>query len=236
MRNPPWNRDELILALDLYFRLNPVKASTSHREIKALSRLLNKLPRKDANVDYPLYRNPNGVYKKLCNFLRFDPSYKGKGLTHGGKLEKVIWHEFAGDQITLAQTAKAIRNSYGELKTKDAGFKHVTRDEEFMEGRVLTTIHKRRERNPKVAQKKKAHILNTTGQLACEVCGFDFKEKYGKLGEGFAECHHRVPLARLSAKQATKLDDLAIICANCHRIIHRTRPMISVEKLRDLVQ
>ena len=31
---------------------------------------------------------------KICNFLRFDPDYQGKGLERGGKLEKIVWDEY----------------------------------------------------------------------------------------------------------------------------------------------
>jgi 5-methylcytosine-specific restriction protein A len=71
--------------------------------------------------------------------------------------------------------------------------------------------------------------------LLCEVCGFDFAAVYGKLGEGFAECHHRLPLAEYDAEAPTLLEDLAIVCANCHRMLHRSRPMMKVEDLRSLI-
>jgi 5-methylcytosine-specific restriction protein A len=104
--------------------------------------------------------------------------------------------------------------------------------EEFAEGRILTTLHKRRERNPLVVGKKKAAVMKEHGRLECEVCGFDFAVKYGQLGLGFMECHHMVPLAKLSAGQKTKISDLAVVCANCHRIIHRSRPTLTVDELR----
>ncbi len=236
MKNPPWNRDELILALDLYFKVNPAKASSSHREIVKLSHLLNQLPRLEGTIDSPLYRNPNGVYMKLCNFLRFDPTYRGKGLTRGGKLEETIWEEFSQDRVNLLHTAESIKQTFGQIKTQDSDFREIVDDEEFMEGRILTTLHKRRERNPKLAQKKKNNVMRREGRLACEVCGFDFKEVYGDLGKGFAECHHRVALFRLAEMHATRLEDLAIVCANCHRILHRSRPMLAVESLMETIR
>jgi predicted HNH restriction endonuclease len=57
---------------------------------------------------------------------------------------------------------------------------------------------------------------------------------YGVLGEGFAECHHRVPLAELQEGHPVRLSDLAIVCANCHRMLHR-RPLHTVEELREIV-
>ena len=85
-KNPPWNRDELILSLDLYIRHNPLHIGKTHPEVIKLSETLNKL---SSHIDKPevkTFRNPNGVYMKLCNFLRFQPGYHGVGLQRGGKL------------------------------------------------------------------------------------------------------------------------------------------------------
>jgi 5-methylcytosine-specific restriction protein A len=109
-------------------------------------------------------------------------------------------------------------------------------DEEFPEGKELTRLHKQKERNPKVVQKKKNQVLHSNGKLACEVCGFDFAKFYGKLGYGFAECHHTIPVSKLFDGQKTKLSDLTIVCANCHRMLHRAKPLISTIELRAIIK
>lgn len=107
---------------------------------------------------------------------------------------------------------------------------------EVTEGRVLLRLHRVKERKPRMIRHKKLAVLAATGRLICEVCDFDFVSYYGKqLGEGFAECHHRIPLAELIEESRTRLKDLAIVCANCHRMLHRSQPMMSVEQLRSLV-
>jgi 5-methylcytosine-specific restriction enzyme A len=58
---------------------------------------------------------------------------------------------------------------------------------------------------------------------------------YGELGRGHAECHHTLPLSEAAFVRKTRLRDLAIVCANCHRMLHRGRPRISVEALRELM-
>jgi 5-methylcytosine-specific restriction protein A len=108
-------------------------------------------------------------------------------------------------------------------------------DEEFAEGRVLTRLHKRRERNRAAVSKKKTRVLQEAGKLDCEVCGFDFVAHYGELGKGFAECHHIAPLASLPKKKSVRLADLAIVCANCHRMLHR-RGHSSIAALKALVE
>lgn len=75
-------------------------------------------------------------------------------------------------------------------------------------------------------------VLKATGSLACEVCAFDFVKHYGKLGEGFCEVHHRKLLATTVVERVTNLEDLAVVCSNCHRMLHREGKLISVAKLR----
>ncbi len=97
-----------------------------------------------------------------------------------------------------------------------------------LEGQQRVVIHLRRERDPKIIQAKKQQVLHETGRLQCEVCAFDFKEKYGELGSEFCEVHHLVLLSESYQAVETKLGDLAILCSNCHRMIHKTKPMESI--------
>ncbi|MDC0674515.1 hypothetical protein [Nannocystis radixulma] len=90
-RSPPWTRDELILALDLYFRHRPDKISKTHPEVLQLSEVLNELPLHETRAAATSFRNPSDVYMKLCNFLRLDPSYPGKGLESGSKADAEVW-------------------------------------------------------------------------------------------------------------------------------------------------
>jgi 5-methylcytosine-specific restriction protein A len=241
-RNKKWNRDELILALDLYLKTRPKRLSENDPNVIALSKTLNRLPSALAASDPSKFRNTNGVKMKCGNFMRFDPYYTNRGrsgLSRGNHLEEVVWNEFASDPERLAAVAEAIRKGAAEVAAEPKGIPatdvQIDFDEEFQEGAILTRLHKRRERDPKASMKKKAAVLNETGKLECEACGFDFSVNYGELGVGFAECHHRLPLASLGPRTGTRLADLAILCANCHRMIHKTRPLMSVDAFRDLI-
>jgi 5-methylcytosine-specific restriction protein A len=174
---------------------------------------------------------------KLSNFLRYDPSYKGKGLSAGSHLEQEVWDMFSQDLPRLRATADAIAKGATELRSAGVAIDIDSddEDEEAHEGRVLQTLHKRRERSGGLPRKKKAKVLKSTGALACEVCRFDFKATYGKVGHGFAECHHDKPISTLKPGEKTKLSDLRIVCSNCHRMLHRTRPWLSVDDLRSLL-
>jgi len=103
------------------------------------------------------------------------------------------------------------------------------------EGATRLVSHLRRERNRALADAKKTATLKAKGRLCCEVCSFDFSATYGAPGEGFCEVHHLVPLSASSEPVTTTLDDLAVMCSNCHRVIHRSTPMLSVAELSKVV-
>ncbi|MFN8627648.1 MAG: HNH endonuclease [Candidatus Binatia bacterium] len=77
----------------------------------------------------------------------------------------------------------------------------------------------------------KKHEAAASGSLSCEVCGFDFEATHGTLGRGFCEVHHRTSLARSGPVQ-TALRDLAIVCSNCHRMLHRPEGKGSIDTVR----
>jgi 5-methylcytosine-specific restriction protein A len=239
-RNPDWTRDELILALDLYFRFDRKQLDAKNPEVIELSKTLNLLQIHGNDKRNAEFRNSQGVSMKLANFSSIDPEYSGVGLQRGGKLDKQIWDEFANDESRLRTVAASIRKSLTWISESKADYVTETinadDDDEFPEGKVLTRIHKHKERNPQVTLKKKRKVLQESGKLECEVCGFDFVEIYGQLGYGFAECHHIVPVSELVDGHKTKLSDLAIVCANCHRMLHKARPLLSITELREIIK
>lgn len=105
------------------------------------------------------------------------------------------------------------------------------------EGKRLLRLHRtmERARNRNIVNAKKALVLSTTSDLKCEICSFSFRETWGEHGEGFAECHHVKPLSELTEETLTTIADLAIVCANCHRMLHR-RPFPPMDYLRQLMK
>jgi 5-methylcytosine-specific restriction enzyme A len=236
MRNPKWHRDEIILALDLYFSHHRGPIDKSNAKIIELSKTLNQLPLFPNRPDAEKFRNPNGVTLKLSNFLAFDPAYHGKGMEGGSRLDEIIFKEFFNDRERLHTIAKQIKlvSSNEKLKQKIYQIEeddHTLKDE-VSEGQVLYKLHKVRERDSKIVTQKKAHAMLTKGQLACEACIFDFFDFYGELGYGYIECHHRIPLRSLEAERKTRLDDLALVCSNCHRMLHKSSHILTLDELK----
>lgn len=100
------------------------------------------------------------------------------------------------------------------------------------EGAERWRLHRAKERNRSNVKRKKAQVLRDTGSLKCEACSFDFRNFYGELGVDFCEVHHTIPLSDVDGPVRTKLDELAIVCSNCHRMIHKTDPMLSIPDFR----
>ncbi len=89
-----------------------------------------------------------------------------------------------------------------------------------IEGQSKLAIHMRYERDSRLIKKIKENAIKSNPMLNCEVCGFSFYEKYGALGQGFIEAHHINPLSETKETKTTK-DDIALVCSNCHKMIHR---------------
>ena len=102
----------------------------------------------------------------------------------------------------------------------------------FPEGRGSYRLHRQIERNRKLVKAAKAKAKQE-GRLYCWVCDFDFAKCYGDRGEGFIEAHHTIPVSQLGENATTRLEDVAMVCSNCHRMLHRT-PWLSIEGLRDI--
>lgn len=237
-RNPNWSRDELILALDLYFREGRKQLPPNHPRVQELSKILNKLSIHEGEARDSDFRNMHSVSMKLGNFLSIDPEHTGEGLKQGSKLDRDVWSEFWDQPHRLARIAETIKLAIQSVKEEKAQYipTKYEYEEEFPEGKVLTRLHKQKERNRKATEEKKKRVLSERQKLECEACGFDFAKVYGNLGYGFAECHHTIPIAKLEPHHKTKLEDLAIICSNCHRMVHRSNPMLSIAHLRALIQ
>lgn len=239
-RNPKWHRDEIIVALDLYFDLEPGQINHKNPAIVEVSNILNKLPIHDIRPDEVRFRNPNGCSMKLGNFLAIDPNYHGKGLEAGSALDEIVFKEFQHNREELKNIARRIRQAVSNPEL-NYNLYALPDDQEDMllevrEGKVIYKLHKFRERDPKINKKKKEIYLYDYGKLDCEVCKFDFYDFYGEIGQGFIECHHCTPLSLIEAESMTTLNDLALICSNCHRMIHRDINSLSIQELRSRIR
>lgn len=86
-----WQREELILAFNLYCKIPFGRIHNRNPDIISLAE----------HID----RSPSAVSWKLANFARLDPTIRARnltGATHGGKGEIEVWEEFNDDWDSLA--------------------------------------------------------------------------------------------------------------------------------------
>jgi 5-methylcytosine-specific restriction protein A len=85
-----------------------------------------------------------------------------------------------------------------------------------------------RERDRALVFLKREVARGADGHLRCEACGFATQDVFAGLAGEVCEVHHRLPLADATGTVVTHLEDLAVLCANCHRAIHKTDPLMTV--------
>ncbi|MHB8260914.1 MAG: HNH endonuclease [Bacteroidia bacterium] len=152
------------------------------------------------------------------------------------KLDKEVFEEYSSDIKCLHKIANEIRQISDDLELSNKISK-IENDESsetdsVKEGQVLYKLHKVRERDRKIIEGKKKKVLKEKGELKCEVCDFDFEKTYGQFGKGYIECHHLIPLSNFQVNKETKLDDLALLCSNCHRMIHKDLSITTIKEFR----
>lgn len=96
-----WTRDELVLAINLYWKLEFGKIHEGNPEVQKFARLIG--------------RTPGSVVFKLGNFGSFDPSLQARGvggLKNTSKLDKEIWDEFFENMEDLSFESEVLRAKY----------------------------------------------------------------------------------------------------------------------------
>ncbi|MDP3870429.1 HNH endonuclease [Phenylobacterium sp.] len=213
--NPNWNRDETILALEAYFALAGKNPSAKDPQIIALSQTLRALPYHGTAARKPTFRNPDGAAFKVQNLRSRET---GKGLSNVSRMDREIWEELGANPAEVTRLATLIRA--GIVANLDTAPQPVdeAEDVEFYEGRLLTQSHIRRERS---ASLRKALLKKRQGDaLHCDVCGQAHAALPPELRAAAFEAHHIVPIAT-AGEGPTKLSDVALLCATCHRLLHR---------------
>ncbi len=102
----------------------------------------------------------------------------------------------------------------------------------YVEGAATEIVQTRYERDPAARAACLAHY-----GLACQVCGFDFEQRFGELGTGFIHVHHLDQLAVTAQEhEVDPIKDLRPVCPNCHAMLHRRCPPLALVELRALMR
>lgn len=165
---------------------------------------------------------------KLNQFYRENPDIN---VQPKDRFDKIDWNWVVQDfhLFVYRQVLGLYKNEVAESDIQD---EHI---DEVVEGKSKVAIHKRYERNSALVRKVKKQRLKDDPLLQCEVCGFSYLDTYGDIGKGFIEAHHLNPIGERDGEQVTNKKDLALVCSNCHNMIHKGAPVFELEELKKLI-
>lgn len=140
----------------------------------------------------------------------------------------------------IVESENDVKNSYlfrDLLDYIELNFNEENGNEDviYLEGAKKYITHLSYERDSNLSRDKKARVLEEQGALLCEACGFDFHKKYGERGRGYIECHHNNPVSEMNGTKSVTLNDLTLLCANCHRIAHRSNSLMTLVQLKEII-
>lgn len=183
---------------------------------------------------HPLVRFPAAFFDKngyivfntredyeSCSYLQLgqDVNVIGNGIS------SIPGYILYNDNKEIEPTIKETEAKYGITPSE-------TFPQEFTEGAIEEMVIELRKRNPQL-KKSAVEALGVT----CQVCGFNFAEFYGEIGKGYIEIHHIHPLSENDESRQTTLDDVAMVCSNCHRMLHRNgKNALPVEDLIKFIE
>lgn len=143
------------------------------------------------------------------------------------------------DKITSLKSNLFGHTNAGSASTLlDTNDKPEVEAEEIVgiEGKLLIRLHIYRERDRHFARMVRRHYKSQAGgKLICHACGSVPVKTYGPNGESCVEAHHKIPIEQLQPDSVTVVSEMAMLCANCHRVVHSKRPCLTVEQVSQLV-
>ena len=176
--------------------------------------------------------------KLICEFLDIEPRYRPNGtpawwtgIAHG-------WDEPGGfiwqmrDEVARAlEELGWVEIDADSIQSKPLDGEEPVKLRHYREGKAKQIYVNTYERDRGARKKCIEHY-----SCKCQVCGFEFSDFYGDMGEGFIHVHHRTPLASIG--ETYKVDpvkDLIPVCPNCHAMLHKGSSPPTVEELKQRI-
>jgi 5-methylcytosine-specific restriction protein A len=213
--NPNWIRDEELLLVDLYLAFREKKIPGSrHAKVIELSRLLTQMPWHSRRT--LTFRNAAGIALKLQNLKSIET---GQGMSNSSAMDRQVLSEFVDQPAQLSEIAASIRRGVGFAKSLGVVEADLNLDVVFTEGRLLTAIHLRRERDPRL-RREFLRQRQDHNRCFCDLCGLSFETVASSHRMAAFEVHHLLPLRASVQSRRTTYKDVALLCAVCHRLIH----------------
>lgn len=181
---------------------------------------------------------PTEEFEALCIIISDFLSIPINKQNRGGEIGagKRVWNKLQDNDIeNLKQLAMQYDPSTNTIKKSDMAT-HVTlaeeisNPEEYAEGATKKISINVYERNTKARNLCIEHYGNS-----CVICDFNFEKEFGILGQGFIHVHHLKPLAEIGREyNLNPIEDLRPVCPNCHSMLHRKSPALSIKEIMNI--
>lgn len=206
--------------------LAPLRVSVLHSDFQVdLSDRLKAIAKDLENLDAIRVTNPD-----IADAVEAHAAEVAKGI-NSTRVRK------AADRLVEVKTqifGKTNAGSALALTKADAEPETDLEEPYGREGRLLSRIHAYKERDRTFAKRVRDHYRRQQGgRLHCEACGAVPDNVYGPVGERCIEAHHKVPIEELQPDSVTLVQEMAMVCANCHRVIHSQKPCLMIDEVRD---
>lgn len=134
--------------------------------------------------------------------------------------------------IEVKKQAKIIRESLTENWFSNPEEISESKSEKYLtEGKSKTISVNIYERNNQARKECIEHF-----GMNCQVCGFNFMERYGEIGKNFIHVHHKIEISTIGKKyRINPKTDLIPVCPNCHSMLHKRKPAYSIAELKKII-
>ena len=222
-KNSEWNILELLLIFRFIFSNTDKKEIINlHSKLLVTHAISNKFKSLKTKTIID-------IEQKILDWKNFNV----KNYNDCKNVEEFYFCNFWNNQIKYYK----FLDSFDFYLSKNFFYNPLTADlKSSKEGSSRVLQHLSKERDWKLVNAKKQQVMTSKGFLECEVCKFNYKDKYGTRGHNYAEVHHIKPISEYKDDDVTYLKDLAILCSNCHKMIHRKEPWLSIDQLKVMLR
>ena len=164
-------------------------------------------------------------------YAEYEAAIRGWRITDKGRAEA----RRQADSIN-ALAAFPLDMTGDRLADMEAGAEFVVIDESVItEGQLNRRTVNYRKRSNRLRDAAVEHYT-VGGRIPCASCSFDFDRAYVGIGAGYIQIHHLEPIAFGGARElpmSEAIDKVRPLCANCHVMVHRRDPWLTMERLAD---
>ncbi|VVH61079.1 hypothetical protein BSPWISOX_184 [uncultured Gammaproteobacteria bacterium] len=146
-----------------------------------------------------------------------------------------------GNNFNSNDSLEALENLTNTIKKDQRKMEVFDENILVVEGASEYTSSKQIKRSFQLRESAIAYYMEERGNISCDICSFDFEYTYGDPAKGYIEMHHIKPIYMYTDDNIQQVISDAIknllpVCANCHRVIHKTRPPYEIEDIKKFYQ